>query len=75
VDVRFDSPRQAWIEYRLSQGGMETGLAAWAAWREGGRFADWRSAFKAIDADHPEEERAAGRAALAHDLWPLTGAR
>ncbi len=75
VDVRFDSPRWAWIEYRLSQGGMETGRAAWQAWQAGGSFADWKRAFASIDQGNHAEERAAVGAALQHDLWPLTGAR
>ncbi len=75
VDVRFDSPRWAWIEYRLSQGGAATGKAAWQAWRDGGSHAAWKRAFAALDRADPGEERGASRAARQHDLWPVAGAR
>jgi len=75
VDVRFDSPRWAWIEYRLSQGGRATGLAAWHAFQAGGSFADYKRAFKALDAADADEQRAAMVAAEHHDLWALRGAR
>lgn len=75
VDVRFDSPRWAWIEYRLSQGGQATGLAAWRAFQAGGAFADYKRAFKQLDADDASEQRAAISAAEKHDLWALRGAR
>lgn len=75
VDVRFDSPRQAWVEYRLSQGGIETGHAILEATRAGGGNAAWRKAFARLDGEDPGEERRAVTAAQAHDLWPLTGAR
>ena len=75
VDVRFDSPRWAWVEYRLSQGGAETGLSAWQAWREGGAHSTFKRAFAALDKHDGGEERAAVTAAVRHDLWPLTGAR
>ena len=73
--MRFDAPRWAWVEYRLSQGGAETGLAAWAALQAGGRWQDWRAAFAALDGDDPEQERAAVHAAQRHGLWALAGAR
>ena len=75
VDVRFDSPRWAWIEYRLSQGGMETGRAAWRAWQAGGEFSAYKRAFRQLDDIDPKEERSAVFAAVDHALWPLTGAR
>ena len=75
VEVRFDAPRWAWVEYRLSQGGAESGLAAWAALQAGGRWQDWRDAFAALDGDDPEQERAAVHAAQRHGLWALAGAR
>ena len=75
VDVRFDSPRWAWIEYRLSQGGAATGLAAWEAFRSGAGFSAYKRAFGALDRDHEHEERAAVGAALRHNLWALSGAR
>lgn len=75
VDVRFDSPRWAWIEYRLSQGGRATGLAAWEAFQAGGAYADYKRAFAQLDADDSAEQRAAVAAAERHDLWALRGAR
>lgn len=75
VDVRFDSPRWAWIEYRLSQGGMATGLAAWEAFKAGGSYSDYKRAFAALDKHDADEERAASQAAQRHDLWALSGAR
>jgi radical SAM superfamily enzyme YgiQ (UPF0313 family) len=50
VELRSTSPKWAWIEYRLAQGGWAAGLAAAKAARAGGRFSDWRAAL----ADVPE---------------------
>lgn len=75
VDVRFDSPRWAWVEYRLSQGGMATGHAVIAAARNGGSFAAWKAAFAELDAANPAEQRHAAAAARNHDIWPVFGAR
>lgn len=47
--VRPVSSRWAWVEYELSQGGPEAGLAALHAWRSGDRFADWKRALQAVD--------------------------
>jgi radical SAM superfamily enzyme YgiQ (UPF0313 family) len=52
VELRPTSPKWAWVEYRLAQGGFAAGLAAAAAGRAGGRFADWKRAL----ADVPEPE-------------------
>jgi radical SAM superfamily enzyme YgiQ (UPF0313 family) len=52
VEVRPTSPRWAWVEYRLAQGGPEAGHAALAAWRAGGSFAAWKRAL----AEVPEPE-------------------
>ena len=41
-----DSPKWAWVEYRLAQGGFAEGLAALAAARAGGGFAAWKSALR-----------------------------
>jgi radical SAM superfamily enzyme YgiQ (UPF0313 family) len=46
VEIRPTSPRWAWVEYMLSQGGPEAGLAALDAWRAGGSFGAWKKAFK-----------------------------
>jgi radical SAM superfamily enzyme YgiQ (UPF0313 family) len=43
--VKPVSPRWAWVEYMLSQGGETAGLAAMDAWRNGGSFASWKRAF------------------------------
>ena len=39
-----ESPKWAWIEYRLAQGGAAEGLAAVKAARAGGGFAAWKAA-------------------------------
>ena len=75
VEVKADSPRWSWLEYRLSQGGMETGRAVVQAARAGGHFAAWKAAFAELDHADPGQERRAVAAARTHDLWPLLGAR
>jgi radical SAM superfamily enzyme YgiQ (UPF0313 family) len=50
VTLRPTSPKWAWVEYRLAQGGFAAGRAAARAARAGGRFADWKAAL----ADVPE---------------------
>jgi radical SAM superfamily enzyme YgiQ (UPF0313 family) len=50
VEIRPTSPRWAWVEYALSQGDERAGLAAMDAWRAGGRFSDWKRAFKEREA-------------------------
>jgi radical SAM superfamily enzyme YgiQ (UPF0313 family) len=52
VEIRPTSPKWAWVEYRLAQGGFAAGRAAAKATRAGGRFADWRRAL----AEVPEPE-------------------
>ncbi len=54
ADVRATSARWAWVEYVLSQGGVEEGLAVRDAVRAGGGFADYKRAFEAI----PRRDRA-----------------
>ncbi len=44
VELRPTSPKWAWVEYRLAQGGFAAGHAAAAAARAGGRFGAWRAA-------------------------------
>ena len=75
VDVRFDSPKWAWVQYRLSQGGMDAGELAWRVWQQGGRFADWQRGFAALDAKTSGAERGALLAGERHGLWPVSGAR
>ena len=48
VELRPTSPKWAWVEYRLAQGGFEAGLAAARATRAGGRFADWKAALSDV---------------------------
>jgi radical SAM superfamily enzyme YgiQ (UPF0313 family) len=50
ISLRPSSARWAWVEYMLSQGGESAGLAAWDAWRAGGRFQAWKLAFENRDA-------------------------
>ncbi len=50
VEIRPTSPRWAWVEYMLSQGGPAAGLAALDAWRAGGGFGAWKRAFKEREA-------------------------
>ena len=44
VELRPTSPKWAWVEYKLAQGGFAAGEAAMVAGRAGGRYADWRKA-------------------------------
>ncbi len=46
AEIRPTSPRWAWVEYVLAQGGEDAGLAAVDAWRAGGSFAAWKRAFR-----------------------------
>jgi radical SAM superfamily enzyme YgiQ (UPF0313 family) len=48
VTLRPTSPKWAFIEYRMAQGGFAAGLAAAAATRAGGRYADWRAALSEV---------------------------
>jgi radical SAM superfamily enzyme YgiQ (UPF0313 family) len=50
VTLRPTSPKWAWIEYRLAQGGLAAGRAAARAARAGGRFSDWKAAFADVPA-------------------------
>ena len=47
VKLVGESPKWAWIEYRLAQGGFAEGLAAVKAARAGAGFAAWKSALAA----------------------------
>jgi radical SAM superfamily enzyme YgiQ (UPF0313 family) len=53
VVIRPTSPKWAWIEYSLAQGGMAAGRAAAHAARAGGRFADWKAALASVPAPTP----------------------
>jgi radical SAM superfamily enzyme YgiQ (UPF0313 family) len=50
VELRPTSPKWAWVEYRLAQGGFAAGRAAAQATRAGGRFADWKKALADVPA-------------------------
>ena len=67
ADLRATSARWAWVEYRLSQGGQDTGVAAYRAWERGGRHADWVKALEGTD------ERAALNEANIANLWLAAG--
>jgi radical SAM superfamily enzyme YgiQ (UPF0313 family) len=69
VDVRSASGKWAWIEYRMSQGGQDTGHAAYEAWKNGGRFAHFKAAFMET------EERGALQAAARFGLFQAAGMR
>ena len=43
VKLMGESPKWAWIEYRLAQGGFAEGLAAMGAARAGGSFGAWKT--------------------------------
>ena len=60
VEVRGPGAREAWVEYRLAQGGLLHGAAAVAAAQEGGSLSAWRRAL----ADLPERVRPDNFAAL-----------
>ncbi|NUN12803.1 MAG: radical SAM protein [Myxococcales bacterium] len=68
VDVRAASARWAWVEYRLSQGGIDTGSAAYEAYRNGGSFGAWKQAL-----DRCGHERSALDAAQRYALWSPDG--
>ncbi len=46
VELRAASSRWAWVEYQLAQGGPDQGVAVLDAVDAGGRFSDFRRAFK-----------------------------
>lgn len=49
--VRPTSARWAWVEYMMAQGGPEIGEAVLEAVHNGGRFSDYKRAFRASDPD------------------------
>ena len=55
VELRPTSPKWAWVEYRLAQGGFAAGHAAAAAGRAGGKFSDWRAALSTVPEPVPRE--------------------
>ena len=67
AEIRGTSARWAWVEYRMSQGGQDAGLAALDAWRHGGAFRAWEQAMESVD------ERGGLVAALAHGKFDAAG--
>jgi radical SAM superfamily enzyme YgiQ (UPF0313 family) len=53
VDVRATSARWGWVEHVLAQGGAAEGRAVLEAVHAGGKFADWKRAFKALPTERP----------------------
>ncbi len=76
AEVRATSARWAWVEYKLTEGGEEAGLAAMDAWREGGGFAAWKRAFRERGVRPRDTRRGAdGRLRLPQlAAWPSVGA-
>jgi hypothetical protein len=58
VDLRPVSPREAWLEYRISQGGPAVGHAAVAAYHAGGSTGAWERALAATPGCEPLWSRA-----------------
>jgi len=65
VLLRPTSPKWAWVEYRLAQGGMDAGRAAARAARAGGRFGDWKAAFAEVPAPAAREDDLGGQPTVA----------
>jgi len=65
VMLRPTSPKWAWVEYRLAQGGFAAGRAAARAARAGGRFADWKAAFADVPAPEVSDAHAQGQPTVA----------
>jgi radical SAM superfamily enzyme YgiQ (UPF0313 family) len=49
AQIRSTSVKWAWVEYMLAQGGSDMGYAVLNSVHNGGRFADWKRAFRAQD--------------------------
>ena len=65
ADLRSTSARWAWVEFMLSQGNEQAGLAAMDAWLAGGKFAAGERAFQ-----EREVEPAAARSPMAAGRTP-----
>jgi len=74
VDVRLTSPKWAWIEYRLAQGGFAAGAAAATATRAGGRFADWKAALADVPPPVVRAEPPSAPPASPHRPLPIAAA-
>jgi radical SAM superfamily enzyme YgiQ (UPF0313 family) len=53
ADVRSTSAKWAWVEYVLAQGGAPEGEALLGVVEAGGKFADYKRAFKALEVSRP----------------------
>jgi len=62
ADLRATSPRWAWVEHVLAQGGFAEGEAVAAAIARGGRFSDFRAVFGDLGHD-PDSEPGRGAGA------------
>jgi radical SAM superfamily enzyme YgiQ (UPF0313 family) len=73
AEIRPTSPRWAWVEYMLAQGGEDAGHAALDAWRAGASFAAWKRAFRERGVRPRGERRVAdGRLRLPQlAAWPV----
>src|SRR5256884_655939 len=73
AEIRPTSPRWAWVEYMLAQGGEDAGHAALEAWRAGASFAAWKRAFRERGVRPRGERRVAdGRLRLPQlAAWPV----
>lgn len=58
VEVRASGAREAYVEYRLSQGGPEHGALAVSVAEAGGSLADWKRALAALPERHVPENLA-----------------
>jgi radical SAM superfamily enzyme YgiQ (UPF0313 family) len=65
VTLRPTSPKWAWVEYRLAQGGLDAGRAAARAARAGGRFGDWKAAFADVPAPEVRDPGAGDQGTMA----------
>lgn len=72
AELRPTSARWAWVEYMLAQCGPEGGLAAYDAWKAGGRFRAWQDAFAARGC-RPYEARRVPDGRRNPTEWPSIG--
>ncbi len=72
AELRPLSARWAWVEYMLAQCGPEGGLAAFEAYRNGGKFADWKAAFEKFNCV-PSEARRTVDGRRNATVWPSVG--
>ena len=49
AQIRSTSVKWAWVEYMLAQGGSDMGYAVLNSVHNGGKFADWKRAFREQD--------------------------